>query len=69
MYLIYQFYPSYIVPILETTETNVWKMSGQFSILEDSNVQLQRFIDSGVDVNYLRQLTDADPIPNDIPSP
>ena len=69
MFIIYRFYSSYLDSITKQTILNVWEITSQHSQLIDAEAQLQRFIDSGVSVNYLRLLTDQDPIPTDIPTP
>ena len=66
MNLIYQFFLNY-TPIFSSSQTNVWIVVGRFSNQIDSDSQQTRLIDSGIDANYLRQLTDADPVPTDIP--
>lgn len=69
MFVIYQFFPSFIDPITADVSYNIWKKVSTNSLLVDAQAQLSRLISYGVDSNYLRQLTDADPVPTDIPSP
>lgn len=68
MYCLYQFFPTYS-PYKDVTQTNIWVQVQICTLLEDAEAQQTRLIASGIDSNYLRQLTDADPVPNDIPSP
>jgi hypothetical protein len=69
MYLVYQFFPSYVDPISNSVRTNVWVVSSSCSLLSDASAQLARFVSSGVDPNYLQQLTDSQAAPTGIPSP
>lgn len=65
MYIIYQFFVTRITPF--ETLNNQWSLVSQHTQLEDAQLQLQRFVDSGVPVNQLQQLTDQDSIPTSIP--
>lgn len=67
MFIIFQFFPSYTDPITADVSSNIWRKVSTNSLLIDAQEQLSRLQAYGVDVNYLRQLTDADPAPNDIP--
>lgn len=70
MYLIYQFFTLYSDGMpWSTPQTNVWIISSEHTYFNDATDQLQRFIDSGINPNYLRVLTDSSPAPTDIPTP
>jgi hypothetical protein len=68
MFLIYKFIVSGFDENLNPI-SNQWLVASQHSQLVDAQAQLQRFIDSGINSNYLRQLTDQDAVPSDIPTP
>lgn len=69
MYILYEFFPSYVVPLSGAILVDVWISVGKFSQLVDAETQKQMLIDQGIPSNYLRILTDQDPVPSDIPSP